>query len=659
MNVSLKYLKLLSQEFPTIAATTTEIMNLEAILQLPKATEHFVTDLHGEYDAFEHVLRTGSGNVKRKIQDLYEYNLSSEDISHLATLIYYPEEKLSLMKESCQDEKELESFYHKVLLLLVDVADYSANKYTRSKVRKALPEEFAYIIEELLFRDKDGNKDGYYEGIINSMIELGQADDFIIAIAYLIQRLVVDHLHVVGDIYDRGPHPEKIIQRLKDYHSLDIQWGNHDIIWMGAAAGSLTCIANVVRISARYDNLEIIEDVYGIPLRQLFAFAEEVYADDYPASFKTKASPYKDWHYENELDQLAKIQEAMAIIQFKLEKQVIDRNPDFQMEDRLLLDKIDYNKYTINLNGKTYDLKTCDFPTIDPADPYRLTAAETDIMQRLQQAFVQSDTLQSDINFLINKGSLYLKYNDNLLIHAGIPMTEAGDYLAFNWQGQSYKGKELFDFFDTAVRQAFTPEKRQNHQDYLDLIWYLWTGPVSPLFAKHAMTTFERYYIADESTHKEIKNAYYTLREDDEAVNGMLADFGLDPNHGHIINGHTPVKEKNGENPMKAGHRLLVIDGGFSKAYQKSTGIGGYTLLSNSYGMELAIHQPFTSREDAIVNETDILDTKRVVDRELDRMNVADTDNGKKLQEQSDDLKQLLQAYRRGDIVEPGKKAKH
>lgn len=652
MEASRKYLKLLSQQFPTITSTTTEIMNLEAILQLPKGTEHFITDLHGEYEAFEHVLRTGSGNVKRKIQDLYQFRLSNEQINSLATLVYYPEEKLPLIKESFESEEELNHFYQNVLIQLVDLADYSANKYTRSKVRKALPTEFAYIIEELLFRDNDGNKDGYYKGIINSMIELGQADDFIIAIAYLIQQLVVDHLHVVGDIYDRGPNPEKIIQRLKDYHSLDIQWGNHDVIWMGAAAGSLECIANVVRISARYDNIEIIEDVYGVSLRQLISFADQTYSTDYPETFKTKTNPYKDWHYSNELDQLAKIQQAMAVIQFKLEKQMIDRNPDFHMDDRLLLDKIDYENQTIELDGETFDLMSCDFPTIDPEDPYKLTEGEIEVMERLKQAFTQSEALQADVNFLINEGSLYLSYNNNLLIHAGVPMTDDGDYMGFDWHGETLAGKDLFDFFDTAVRRAFNPKIHDNHQDYLDLIWYLWTGPVSPLFAKHAMTTFERYYIEDESTHKEIKNPYYDLRNDEEVVEKILTDFGVNSEHGHIVNGHTPVKEKNGEDPMKANRRLLVIDGGFSKAYQKSTGIGGYTLLCNSYGMELAIHQPFTSREDAVVNESDILDTKRVVDRELDRITVADTDNGKRLKEQSNDLKQLLKAYRSGEILE-------
>lgn len=651
MEANLKYLKLLSKQFSTISSVTTEIMNLEAILNLPKGTEHFVSDLHGEYDAFEHVLRNGSGNVKRKVQDLYQTSLSDDEIDELATLIYYPEEKMELILEEKSDE-EKEQWFADVLPMLVNIAIYSASKYTRSKVRKAIPADYEYILGELLFRDPVANKEDYYNEIIHSMIELERAEDFIVTLGYLIQRLVVDHLHVVGDIYDRGPHPEKIIDRMKSYHSLDIQWGNHDVLWMGAALGSMDCIANVIRICARYDNLEIIEDAYGISLRHLISFAERTYTSTDCPTFIPKADPYKDQHYADELDQLCKLQQAIAVIQFKLEKQVIDRNPDFEMEDRLLLHQIDFDKGTVHVRGQEYDMLTMDFPTIDPLHPYELTEEESRIMADLVQAFRNSDQLQDHIHFMIEKGSMYLVYNDNLLFHGCMPMTEEGEFLEFRYHDNVYSGKALFDFFEKAIRDAVSLKEDAEEQTLAaDLIWYLWSGAASPLFGKHAMTTFERYYIQDKESHTEHKNKYYELRETEEGVNKILDEFGCNGPNSHIINGHTPVKEKSGENPIKANNRMLVIDGGFSKAYQGKTGIGGYTLLYNSYGMELAVNQPFTSRPSAVRNHTDIVSTKRVVDKDMARQKVADTDIGEQLRVESADLKQLLEAYRTGRLA--------
>lgn len=647
-----KYLKILSKSYPDIASVTTEIINLEAILNLPKGTEHFVSDLHGEYEAFQHVLRNGSGNVKEKINEIFYGRLSRKEMATLATIIYYPKQKLRLLLDEMESDEEVNDFYRVTLSRLLELCVFAASKYTRSKVRKALPKEFAYIIEELLSKDdKFLNKDDYYNEIISSIIMLDRADDFIMAISHLIQRLVVDHLHVLGDIYDRGPNPDKILDKLDNHYSLDIQWGNHDILWIGAAAGSKVCIANVLRISARYDNLETIEDAYGISLRHLLTFSEITYPNIKNTKFKPKMDPEKTDHYEEESKQLAKIQKAMAIIQFKLEAEIIKRRPDFEMEHRLLLDKIDYENKTISLNGEVYPLIEDDFPTIDPADPFKLTADEEAVVERLVQSFKNSDRLKQHIRFLINKGSMYLIYNDNLLYHGCLPLTAEGNLMSATISGKTYAGKSLLDMFDHAVRQGFLNRKKDNNE-YLDLIWYLWTGPASPLFGKTQMTTFERYYIEDAETHDEHKNVYYELREQEDCVLMILEEFGVDTEKGHIINGHTPVKEKTGEDPIKANGRLIVIDGGYSKAYQSTTGLGGYTLLNNSYGLQLVAHQPFTSREDAIRNESDIVSTVRVVDRELERRKIEETDVGRKLTEQISVLKELLQGYRDGTIME-------
>lgn len=648
-----KYLKMLSKSFPDIASTTTEIINLEAILNLPKGTEHFVSDLHGEYEAFQHVLRNGSGNVKEKIKEIFYGRLSTKEMNTLATIIYYPKDKVKLILDDFETEEEVEDFYRVTLSRLIELCVFAASKYTRSKVRKALPKEFSYIIEELLSKDdKFLNKDDYYNEIISSIILLDRAQDFIEAISYLIQRLVVDHLHVLGDIYDRGPSADKIVDRLMNHHSLDIQWGNHDILWMGAVSGSKACIANVLRISARYDNLETVEDAYGISLRHLLTFAEITYPNLVNSKFISKNDPSKTEYYDDEANQMSKIQQAIAIIQFKLEAEIIQRHPEFEMDHRLLFDKIDYENHTIELNGQLYSLHDVDFPTVDPDNPYKLTDEEEAVMDRLVYSFMNSDRLKEHVRFLINKGSMYSIYNDNLLFHGCVPLNEDGSLMSAKLDGKEYSGKSLLDKFDNAVRQGFFNRRKQDNEANLDLIWYLWCGPVSPLFGKRQMTTFERYYIDDKATHEEYKNAYYELRENEETVLSILEEFGVDIEKGHIINGHTPVEEKDGEDPIKANGRLMVIDGGFSKAYQDTTGLGGYTLLYNSYGLQLVAHQPFTSREDAILNESDIASTRRVVDRELERKKVEETDVGRKLTEQIKVLKELLNAYREGTISE-------
>ena len=654
----MKYLELLSQDFPTIEAVTTEIINLEAILNLPKATEHFVSDLHGEYEAFQHVLRNGSGNIKEKIKEIFSDQLSLDEINTLATLIYYPEEKMARILSQIKSEGEVRNWYQKTLLLLIELCVYSASKYTRSKVRKALPKDTAYILEELLTtNDRYFNKDDYYNEIIYSIIILEQAEKFIIALSYLIQQFVVDHLHVVGDIYDRGPHPEKIMDTLMDHHSVDIQWGNHDIIWMAAASGSAVCMANVLRISARYDNMEIVEDAYGISLRHLVSFAESTYSKPAGKGFQPITDKAKENYFDDEIDQLTKIQQAMAVIQFKLEGDIIKRHPEFNMNGRLFLEMIDYERNTIRLGGKVYPLKDACFPTIDPNNPYQLTEEEEAVVDRLVQSFKNSERLQDHVEFLINKGSMYLTYNENLLFHGCLPLNDDGSFMTLDINGKSYGGKELFDQFDHAVRQGFFyHRKNKDNEQYLDLMWYLWTGMASPLFGKEEMTTFQRYYIEDKETHKEKKNAYFTFRDEEKTVEDILQAFDVNPRRGHIITGHTPVKERIGEDPLKANNRMIVIDGGYSKAYQEKTGLGGYTLLYNSFGMQLAAHQPFSSTQDAIVNETDIVSSRRIVEQQSRRQKVKETDNGIQLMEQITDLSKLLQAYREGELIEKREK---
>jgi fructose-1,6-bisphosphatase-3 len=638
MPMDTKYLDLLAEKYDCEEKVATEIINLEAILNLPKGTEHFVSDLHGEYYAFQHVLRNGSGNVKEKIKDLFKDELSPRDVNEFATLVYYPEEKLQLVKKSLTQE-ELSGWYVSTIGRLIKLTAFSSSKYTRSKVRKALPEQFVYIIEELLYKtDEFTNKKEYYSKIINRIIALGQASKLITGLAYTIQRLVVDHLHVVGDIYDRGPHPERIMDTLMSYHSVDIQWGNHDVLWIGAYAGSMVCLANIIRICARYNNLDIIEDVYGINLIPLLNLADKYYEDN-PA-FRPKISA-EDHISENERLQITKIHQAISMIQFKLEVPIIKRCPDFHMEHRLLLDKVNYDSLAISMYGKTYRLRNTCFATINPDRPEELLAEEAQVMEKLMFSIQHSEKLARHMNYLIGKGSLYLKYNGNLLIHGCIPLNEDGSIKHMMIKGNDYSGKRLLDIFEKYLRSSCA-HPHETDDFATDMVWYLWTGENSSLFGKKDMTTFERYFIVEKETHVEQKNPYYQLREQEPICCRILNEFDLDPADGHIINGHTPVEELNGENPIKANGKMIVIDGGFSKAYQSKTGISGYTLLYNSYGMQLVAHQRFTSKEDVLENGTDVLSVRRLVDRELKRKKVRETNIGGNILEQIEVLHNLL-----------------
>ena len=642
-----RYLEVLARQFPTIADASTEIINLQAILNLPKGTEHFMTDVHGEYEQFNHVLKNGSGSVRRKIDEEFGNTLSSKDKKSLATLIYYPKEKLEIVM---QEEENIEDWYKITLYRLVQITKHVSSKYTRSKVRKALPKDFAYIIEELITEKAEvQDKEGYYNEIVHTIIRIGRAPDFIVALSKLIQRLVIDHLHIVGDIYDRGPGPHIILHTLRHYHSVDVQWGNHDIVWMGAAAGSLACIANVVRMSARYGNLDTLEEGYGINLIPLATFALEQYKNTSEAF----AIKYNTDYNTKDLGMDMKMHKAMAVIQFKLEGQIIKRRPEFMMEDRLLLDKINFEKGTVMVEGREYKMRDMDFPTIDPANPYELTPEETEVMERLRQAFTRCDKLQKDVRFLFSKGGLYKVYNSNLLYHGCVPLDEEGNFLKVNVFGKEYSGKALYDILDTYARRGYYASRESGDKAKgEDILWYIWTGPNSPVFGKDKMTTFERYFIEDKETHVETKNAYYRLYDNEEIVDKILREFGLDTTKSHIVNGHVPVERKKGESPIKCNGKLLVIDGGFSKAYQHKTGIAGYTLVANSYGMRLVSHEPFESTEAAIRKESDIFSDSIVVETALRRQCVADTDIGVELKESIHQLEELLDAYREGILVE-------
>ena len=648
-NNELVYLKGLAKQFPTIASASTEIINLEAILNLPKGTEHFLTDIHGEYEQFNHVLKNGSGSIKRKIDDEFGNTLSQKDKRSLATLIYYPVEKLELIQE---EEENLEDFYKITLHRLVQMVKRVSSKYTRSKVRKALPKDFAYIIEELITEKEEiEDKEAYYNEIIRTIIRIGRAPDFITALCLLIQRMVIDHLHIVGDIYDRGKGPHIIMDTLLHYHSVDIQWGNHDVVWMGAAGGHLPCIATVIRIAARYGNLDTIEEGYGINLIPLVTFAMKTYSDVNCDAFAIK---YSDDYDMKDYDLDTKVHKAISIIQFKLEGQMLLRRPEFKMDDRLLLDKIDYRNKTVTVYGKTYPMLDVDFPTVDPDNPYELTAEEEELMERLQSAFRHSEKLQRHIKFLYSKGSLYKVHNSNLLYHGCVPLDEDGNLKKISIYGKEYAGKALYDVLDSYARKAYYSTDRAEKLKCLDIIWYIWAGPNSPVFGKDKMTTFERYFIEDPETHVEKKNSYYRLTDNEEVLNRILTDFGLDTKKSHIINGHVPVELKKGETPIKCNGKLLIIDGGFSKAYQGKTGIAGYTLVANSHGMRLVAHEFFESKEAAVRKESDIFSDSILVETAPARIRVADTDIGVELRTSIRQLEELLQAYQDGIIVEKG-----
>lgn len=648
-NLEERYLDRLSDLYPTIATASTEIINLQAILNLPKGTEHFITDVHGEYEAFSHVLKNGSGSVRRKINDVFGNTLSTRDKQSLATLIYYPKDKIAQVKKT---ESNMEDWYKINLYRLIEVSKRAASKYTRSKVRKALPKDFAYVIEELITeRSEINDKESYYNEIIMTIIRIGRAEEFIIAISSLIQRLVVDHLHIVGDIYDRGPGPHIIMDKLMNYHSLDIQWGNHDVVWMGAAAGQLACIANVIRICARYGNLDILEDGYGINLLPLATFALQVYGDDPCDCFKLKGS---DNPNRAEMELNMRMHKAISIIQFKIEGQTIRRQPGFGLEERALLHRIDYEKGTITLDGKEYKLLDTNFPTIDPKNPYQLSADEEDVMERLERAFTGCEKLQEHMHFLLSKGSLYKVYNNNLLYHGCVPLNEDGTLKEVTLFSKKFKGKSLYDALERYVRKGFFAVNKEDWENGKDIMWYIWLNPNSPLFGKDKMATFERYFLAEKETHTEVKNPYYQYIENEKVIASIMKEFGLDfeSDDTHIINGHVPVKRKNGESPVKCNGKVMVIDGGFSKAYQRETGIAGYTLIYNSYGLLLVAHEPFESTESAIEKESDIHSESMVIRRVVQRSLVENTDVGKELKEQIADLEVLLAAYRSGELKE-------
>lgn len=650
--LELKYLKSLSKQYPTIAAASTEIINLQAILNLPKGTEHFMTDIHGEYEQFKHVLKNGSGSVRRKIDEEFGNTLSIKDKKSLATLIYYPEEKLDIVMQE-EDENSIEDWYKITLHRLVQITKRVSSKYTRSKVRKALPKDFSYIIEELITEKAEiQDKEAYYNEIIHTIIRIGRAPEFIVALSNLIQRLVIDHLHIVGDIFDRGPGPHIILDTLCQYHSVDVQWGNHDIVWMGAASGHLACIANVIRMAARYGNLDTLEEGYGINLIPLATFALDTYKDTDCEAFAIK---YNTDYDTKDLSLDMKMHKAIAILQFKLEGQLIMRRPEFAMQDRLLLEHIDYENKALVIDGISYPMKDVDFPTINRNRPYELTAEEEQVMERLRQGFVKCEKLQKHVRFLFSKGGLYKVYNSNLLYHGCVPMNEEGNFNKVNIYGKEYSGKELYDVLEHYARKGYYAHN--NLQEKLkgqDIIWYIWAGPNSPVFGKDKMATFERYFLLDKETHKETKNSYYRLLDKEEVINKILREFGLDESHSHIVNGHVPVELKKGETPIKCGGKLLIIDGGFSKAYQDKTGIAGYTLVVNSYGMRLVAHEPFESTESAILHESDIFSDSIILETMSSRQKIADTEIGMELRESIHQLEELLQAYRDGILIEKG-----
>lgn len=648
----IRYLRLLAQSFPNIADASTEIINLQAILNLPKGTEHFLADLHGEYKSFQHVLKNASGNIKRKVNEIFGNELREAEKKELCTLIYYPEEKLELVKAA---EPDLNDWYHITIHQLVRVCRDVSSKYTRSKVRKSLPEDFSYIIEELLHeRTDDVDKAAYVNEIISTIITIGRADDFIIAIAHVIQRLAIDLLHILGDVYDRGPGAHIIMDILGGYHNWDIQWGNHDILWMGACAGNKACVCNVIRLSLRYANLTTLEEGYGINLVPLATFAMEHYADDPCAEFMPNTTGGSAEIDDKTRRLTAQMHKAITVIQFKVEAAVIARHLEWGMEDRLLLNNIDFNRALCCVGDKEYEMKSCHFPTVNPADPYALTPEEAVLVDRLTHSFTVNEKLHKHIRLMLSHGSLYTIINDNLLFHASVPLNADGSLKDVELgEGQKYAGRELMDRVDRIIRSAFQSDTDPSEKRFAtDYFLYLWCGRDSVLFDKSKMATFERYFLKDKETYKEEKGNYFKLRDDGSVCDVILDAYGVTGPNRHIINGHVPVHAASGENPIKAGGKLMVIDGGFSQAYHKETGIAGYTLVYHSRGFQLVQHEPFTSTEDAILRGSDIKSTTQIVEMSAHRMLVADTDIGRELKRQIADLEKLLYAYRHGFIKE-------
>ena len=646
-----RLLELLAQTYPDVSSASSEIMNLEAIMSLPKGTEHFVADLHGEYEAFQHILRNASGNIKRKVTEAFGTQLRDSEIRQLCSLIYYPERKLQIIRAS---ENELSDFYRVTLYQLIKVCQAVSSKYTRSKVRKALPAEFAYIIEELLHESpSDDNKQEYFNRIIETIISTGQADAFITALCYVIQRLSIDQLHVLGDVYDRGPGAHLIMDVLCRYGNFDIQWGNHDALWMGAAAGNDCCIANVLRLSLRYGNMATLEEGYGINLVPLATFAMDVYGDDPCENFRARLGPEDVTHDDKTRQLLAKMHKAISIIQFKLEAAMIDKHPEWRMQDRKLLEHIDFGKHAFVLDGKTYEMCDTHFPTINPADPYALTPEESELVRKLHHSFIISSRLKEHMKCLFSHGCMYGVFNSNLLFHASIPLNADGTLKEIEIMGKRVKGRDLFKRVGMIMRSATNDDTPAEERDFaVDFYWYLWCGPDSPLFDKSRMTTFERYFLKDKEMWKEEKGYYYKLRNDETVCDMILDAFGVTGEHRHIINGHVPVRTNAGESPIRANGKLMVIDGGFAKAYHNTTGIAGYTLVYHSRGFVLVQHEPFSSAEDAVINGTDIKSTTQIVEMSSRRMRVRDTDKGRELQEQVKELTELLYAFRHGIIKE-------
>lgn len=648
----LNYLQLLSRSFRSSAEASTEIINLEAILNLPKSTEHFLADIHGENEAFQHVLKNASGDIKRKVREVLSDELNDKEIRTLCTLIYYPAEKLQLIKAE-QEGGDMHDWYALTLRRLISVCQNISSKYTRSKVRKALPKEFSYIIQELLHESTGiTNKNKYVKGIIEAIISTDQADNFIVAICNLIQCLAIDRLHIVGDLFDRGTGSHLVMDALCQFQNFDVQFGNHDVLWIGAAAGNKACMANVLRLCMRYGNLSVLEDGYGINLLHLAIFAMEIYKDDPCEEFGPKLEDGVTCS-EKTRRLIAQMHKAVSVLQFKLEAEIIRRHPEYEMDDRLLLDKIDYERGICTIGGKRYSMRECHFPTIDPADPYKLSVEESEVIERIAHSFITSEKLQRHIRCLLDNGSMYLVYNGNLLFHASVPMNPDGTLKEIYLYDGLYKGRSLLDKVDTLIRSACNPETETSLRSFsVDYLWYLWCGKNAPTFDKDRMATFERYFLKDKAVMKETKGSYYTLRNEDATVDLLLSEFGVEGDHRHIINGHIPVKTLKGENPMKAGGRLIVIDGGFSKPYQSQTGIAGYTLVYHSRGMSLVEHQPFTSTEEAIRNGSDIKSTRHLVETSTERIYVRDTDKGRDICRRIESLRKLLYAYRNGIIRE-------
>ncbi len=652
----LHYLRLLARQYPTVEAAGTEIIRLQAILNLPKPTEHFMSDIHGEHEAFLHILNSGSGEVKEKLEELFGNTMTQKDRNDLATLIYYPSSKLALVAD---EEEDLDEWYRLTIHRLVDLCRFVSTKHTRAKVRTYMDPDYEQILDELIHLvEEGGSRRDQYENIINTIIQIGQAADVIRAICKVIKSLVVDKLHIVGDIFDRGPRADIVMDSLMGCNNVDIQWGNHDVLWMGAASGSRTLVATVLSNSIRYNNLDVIETGYGISLRPLSIFANEVYKDTNTDQFKVKLTGTDADQY-TEKDKLlsARMYKAITIILFKLESQKVLRRPEFGMADRLLLDKINYEDKTITLNGKVYPMLDCDFPTVDPNNPYELTAEENHVINQLTDSFENSEKLQKHIRFLYSKGGLYKVCNGNLLFHGCIPMNDDGSLMTFTIGGKERSGKRFLDYAEKTARKAYYDKRGSEERQFgMDFLWWLWAGRNSPIFGRDRMTTFERRFIADESTWVEPKNAYYTYYQDPAVCDRLLKEFGLEGEHCHIINGHVPVKVRKGESPIKGGGKLIVIDGGFSRAYQSTSGIAGYTLIYNSRHYRIVSHQPFTSKWNAVHKNEDIRNDSEIFEKLETRMRIRDTDEGAELQDRVDMLMMLLDAYRSGAVTEDHKK---